>query len=157
MKRLFLLLFCLCMSSMVWAKEYLLVIDFIDGTDMSFALSTRPMLSFAEQKLIVSAEGQKTEIELVNVANFHFKEDLSDIRSPRVDEEYTIIWQGDDRIVISNIPPGTMVRLYGVDGTFYPNFVKAIDNRQEVSLASLPKGIYLLNINNHRSLKINRK
>ena len=157
MKRLFLLLFCLCMSSMMWAKDYLLVIDFIDGTDMSFALSTRPMLSFAEQKIIVSAEGQKTEIELVNVANFHFKEDVSDIRSPHVDDEYTIVWQGDDQIVISNIKAGTMVRLYGIDGTFYPNCVNTIDDRQVVSLASLPKGIYLLNINNHRTLKINRK
>ncbi|MBO4754743.1 MAG: hypothetical protein J5543_09125 [Bacteroidales bacterium] len=157
MKRLFLLLFGLCMSSMVWAKDYLLVIDFTDGTDMTFALSTRPVLTFAEQNLIISAEGQKTEIEMVNVANFHFKEGLSDIRSPRMDEDLAIVWQEDDQIVITNVSPGTIVRLYGIDGTFYPNNINAFDNRQVVSLASLPKGIYLLNINSHRTLKINRK
>jgi hypothetical protein len=145
------------MSRMVWAKDYLLVIDFTDGTDMTFSLTTRPVLTFAEQSLIISAEGQKTEIEMVNVANFHFKEGLSDIRSPRMDEDLAIVWQGDDQIVISNVSSGTIVRLYGIDGTFYPNIINAFDNRQVVSLTSLPKGIYLLNINSHRTLKINRK
>ncbi len=157
MKRVILLLFCLCVSSMVWAKDYLLVIDFTDGTDMSFALAKKPIITFADQRIRVSVGSRSSEFEISDVVNFHFKEDPSDIRSPRVDDEYTIIWQGDDQIVVSNATPDTLIRLYGIDGTMYSSQVNANGDRIEISLAALPKGIYLLNINNSRTIKINRK
>jgi len=157
MKKIVLLLFCLCMSSIVWAKDYLLVIDFTDGTDISFALAKKPVLSFADQRLCISVEDQKSEFELPDVVNFHFMEDPSAIRSPRVDEDFIISWQDEDLIVISNATPDTRIRLYGIDGTMYPSRVHIHGDRMEISLAALPKGIYLLNINNQRTLKINRK
>lgn len=157
MKRLLLLLFCFCLSSMIWAKNYLLVIDFSDGTNISFALAKQPVLTFADKRLCVSVEGQKSEFELSDVVNFHFKEDPSDIRSPCIDNDYTISWQGDDLIVISKVAPNSQIRLYGIDGTFYQGQVNANGDRIEVSFFSLPKGIYLLIINNSRPLKINRK
>lgn len=157
MKKIVLLLFCLCFSSMIWAKDYLLVIDFTDGTDISFALAKRPILSFSDQKLSISVEIQKSEFDLSDVVNFHFKEAPSDIHSPRVDDIYTIIWQDDDHIVISNATPDTLIRLYGIDGTMYSSLVNANEDRIDISLAALPKGIYLLNINNSKSIKINRR
>jgi len=157
MKKIVLLLFCFYVSSIVWAKDYLLVIDFTDGTDMSFALTKKPIITFADQRIRVIVGSRSSEFEISDVVNFHFKEEPSDIRSPRVDDEYTIIWQGDDQIVISNATPDTQIRLYGIDGTMYPSRVNAHGDRMEISLAALPKGIYLLNINNQRTLKINRK
>ena len=157
MKRVILLLFCLCVSSMVWAKDYLLVIDFTDGTDMSFALAKKPIITFADQRIRVSVGSRSSEFEISDVVNFHFKEDPSDIRSPRLDDEYTIIWQGDDHIVISNATAETKILLYGIDGTFYPSHINVNGDRIEISLAALHKGIYLLNINHSRTLKINRK
>ena len=157
MKRFVLLLFCLCMSSMLWAKDYLLVIDFTDGTDMSFALAKKPVLTFADQRLCISVENQNSEFELSDVVNFHFKEDPSAIRSPRVDENFIILWQGEDLIVISNTTPDTRIRLYGINGTMYPNRINANGDHIEISLAALPKGIFLVNINNSRTIKINRK
>ncbi len=70
---------------------------------------------------------------------------------------YAIAWQGEDLIVISNASSDTVVRLYGIDGTFYSNRIKADGDRYEVSFSALPKGIYLLNINNNRTIKIYRK
>ena len=157
MKRFVLLLFCLCMSSMLWAKDYLLVIDFTDGTDMSFALAKKPILTFADQRIRVSVGSRSSEFEISDVVNFHFKEDPSDIHSPRVDDEYTIFWQGDDHIVISNATADTKILLYGIDGTFYPSHINVNGENLVVSLSTLPKGIYLLIINNSRTLKINRK
>ena len=157
MKRLLLLLFCFCLSSMIWAKNYLLVIDFSDGSNISFALAKQPVLTFADNRLCVSVEGQKSEFELSDVLNFHFKEDPSDIRSPRVDNNYTISWHRDDLIVISNVSSDAVIRLYGIDGALYPNGVNVNGDRVEISLSALPKGNYLININNSRTLKICRK
>ena len=157
MKRLLLLLFGFCISCLLFAKDYLLVIDFTDGTDMSFALAKQPVLTFANQRLVVTMDGQRTEFELINVLSFHFKEGSSDIRSPRMDDNYTIAWQGEDLIVISNSSSNTMVRLYGIDGIYYPNRVCTNGDRLEITFSALPKGIYLININNNRTLKINRK
>ena len=157
MKRLLLLLLCFCLSSMIWAKNYLLVIDFSDGTNISFALAKQPVLTFADNRLCVSVEGQKSEFELSDVLNFHFKEDPSDIRYPRIDSDYTISWQGDDLIVISNVASDAVIRLYGIDGALYPNGVNVNGDRAEISLSVLPKGIYLININNSRTIKVSRK
>lgn len=157
MKRLLLLLFTLCLSSMLWAKDYLLVIDFTDGTEMTFALAKQPVISFADHIIRVKVGSRSSEFEMSDVMNFHFKEDPSDIRSPRIGEEFELLWQGEDLIVISNATPDAIIRLYGIDGTFYPNRVNADGDRIEISLSALPKGIYLLNFNNSRTLKINRK
>ena len=155
MKRL--LILCFCLSSMIWAKNYLLVIDFSDGTNISFALAKQPVLTFSDNRLCVSVEGQKSEFELSDVLNFHFKEDPSDIRYPRIDSDYTISWQGDDLIVISNVASDAVIRLYGIDGALYPNGVNVNGDRAEISLSVLPKGIYLININNSRTIKVSRK
>ena len=151
-----LFLFC-CLSCMVWAKERVLVIAFYDGTEMTFALAKHPLLTFADQRLCISAEGRTSECELSDVKNFHFKEGSSDIRVPRSDDGFIVQWLSDDLLVICNVAPDAKVRLYGLDGRSYAGCVIAAPDRFEVSLSSLPKGIYLLNINNQRTLKINRK
>jgi len=60
-------------------------------------------------------------------------------------------------MVISNAIPDTIIRLYVVDGTFYPNRVNTIGDRVEISFSALPEGIYLLYFNNNRTIKIYRK
>lgn len=157
MKRLLLLLFTTCLSSMLWAKDYLLVIDFTDGTEMTFALAKQPVITFADQIIRVKVGSRSSEFEMSDVVNFHFKEDPSDIRSPRLGEDFDLSWQGEDLMVISNATPDTIIRLYGVDGTFYPNRVNTIGDRVEISFSALPEGIYLLYFNNNRTIKIYRK
>ena len=157
MKRLLLLFFCFCMSCMAWAIDYQLVIDFTDGTEVTFALSRQPVLSFADQNLCVSVEGEMSEYQLADVVNFHFTEAPASIHALREEEDFRMIWQSDDLIVVFHASPEARVLLYGVDGTFYPNRVNAQGNRYEISLSDLPKGIYLLNINSNRTLRINRK
>ncbi len=157
MKRLILLLFCFCLSSMLWAKDFLMVVDFTDGSEMTFALAKQPVITFAEQIVRVKVGSRSSEFEMSDVANFHFKEDPSYIRSPRVDEDLKLSWQGEDLIVISNATADTKILLYGIDGTFYPRHINVNGENLVVSLSTLPKGIYLLIINNSRTLKINRK
>ena len=157
MKRLFLFLFTLFLSSMLWAKDYLLVIDFTDGSEMTFALAKQPVISFSDQLIRIKVGSRSSEFEMSDVANFHFKEDPSDIRSPRMDEDFKLLWQGEDLIVISNATPNAVIRLYGIDGTIYSSRVNAYGDRIDISLSDLHKGIYILNINNSRTLKINRK
>jgi len=142
---------------MLWAKDFLMVVDFTDGSEMTFALAKQPVITFAEQIVRVKVGSRSSEFEMSDVANFHFKEDPSYIRSPRVDEDLKLSWQGEDLIVISNSTPDAVIRLYGIDGTMYPNRVNTSGDRIEVPLSALPKGIYLLNINNTRTLKIYRK
>ena len=141
----------------VTPKVYLLVIEFIDGTNVSFSLSKKPLLTFADHKLCVSVEGQMSEFELSDVENFHFVEETSGINTPKSDDDITIIWQGDDRVIISGADLSPKVCLYDIEGKYYPNRITVIGNLSEVSLSYLPKGIYLLKINNQRTLKIIRK
>lgn len=157
MKRLLLLLISFSVSCWMWANDYLMVIDFTDGSEVSIGLSKHPMLTFADQRLCVSVEGEMSEYELADVVNFHFTEAPASIHALREEEDFRMVWQSDDLIVVFHTSPEARVLLYGVDGTFYPNRVNVQGNRFEISLSELPKGIYLLNINSNRTLRINRK
>ena len=157
MKRLLLLIFCFSVSCRIWATDYLMVIDFADGSEVTIGLSKHPVLTFVEQKLCVSAEDEKSEFELADVVNFHFADASASIHTLREEEDFRMVWQSDDRIVVFHASPEARVFLYGVDGTFYPSRVSVQGNRFEISLSDLPKGIYLLNINSNRTLRINRK
>ncbi len=157
MKRLLLLIFCFSVSCRIWATDYLMVIDFADGSEMNIGLSKHPVLTFVEQKLCVSAEDEKSEFELADVVNFHFAEDPAALPALHEEDDFHMVWQSDDLIVISHVSSDTRVLLYGMDGTSYTNRVNARDSHFEVSLSDLPKGIYLLNINSNRTLKITRK
>ena len=157
MKRLLLLLISFSVSCWMWANDYLMVIDFTDGSEVSIGLSKHPMLTFADQRLCVSVEGEMSEYELADVVNFHFTEAPASIHALREEEDFRMIWQSDDLIVVFHASPEARVLLYGVDGTFYPNRINAQGNRYEISLSDLPRGIYLLNINSNRTLRINRK
>lgn len=157
MKRLLLLLICFSVSCWMWANDYLMVIDFTDGSEVSIGLSKHPMLTFSDQQLCVSVEGEMSEFELTDVVNFHFADASASIHTMREEEDFRIDWQSDDLIVVFLASPEARVLLYGVDGTPYPSRVNVHDNRFEISLSGLPKGIYLLNINSNRTLRINRK
>lgn len=157
MKRLLLLLICFSVSCWMWANDYLMVIDFTDGSEVSIGLSKHPMLTFADQKLCVSVEGELSEFELADVVNFHFAEAPASIHTLREEEDFRMIWQSDDLIVVFHASPEARISLYSVDGTPYPGRVSVQGNRFEISLSDLPKGIYLLNINSKRTLRINRK
>jgi len=157
MKRLLLLVFCFGMSCLMRASDYLMVIDFADGSEVTIRLSKHPVLTFVEQKLCVSAEDEKSEFELADVVNFHFAEDPAALPALHEEDDFHMVWQSDDLIVISHVSADARVLLYGMDGTSYKSHVSARDSRFEVSLSDLPKGIYLLNINSNRTLKITRK
>ena len=157
MKRLLLLLVSFSVSCWMWANDYLMVIDFTDGSEVSIGLSKHPMLTFTDQRLCVSVEGEMSEYELADVVNFHFADASASIHTLREEEDFRMVWQSNDLIVVFHTSPEARVFLYGVDGTFYPSRVCVQGNRFEISLSDLPKGIYLLNINSNRTLRINRK
>lgn len=157
MKRLLLLLVSFSVSCWMWANDYLMVIDFTDGSEVSIGLSKHPMLTFTDQRLCVSVEGEMSEYELADVVNFHFADASASIHTLREEEDFRMVWQSDDLIVVFHASPDARVLFYGVDGTFYPSRVSVQGNRFEISLSDLPKGIYLLNINSNRTLRINRK
>ena len=157
MKRLLLLLVSFSVSCWMWANDYLMVIDFTDGSEVSIGLSKHPKLTFTDQRLCVSVEGEMSEYELADVVNFHFADASASIHTLREEEDFRMFWQSNDLIVVLHTSPDARVLLYGVDGMFYPSRVSVQGNRHEISLSDLPKGIYLLNINSNRTLRINRK
>ena len=157
MKRLLFLFFSSFVSSLVWAGDYQLVIDFIDGGEATFSLSKLPVLTFTDQRLCVSMGDQKSEFELLDVENYHFTADSSGTTSLRKDDDFSIIWRGENLIVKANEADEISILLYGIDGISYSDCVHDNGSYYEISLSALPKGIYLIRINNQRTLKINRK
>lgn len=161
MNKLLILFFCLFAGRAVYADSRFLVIDFTDGTHTSFQLADRPELTFgypyAVHSLIVTAPDGQSIFELADVDSFHFEDNPMRIVTPSDDGDFDIVWQDDNIVVVPRKSGSCPIRLYSVDGADYSNLVVAEAGRMVVLLASLPKGIYLVNISNRRTIKIQRR
>ena len=150
-----LVLLSLALSS--FAGERQVVIQFMDGSRSAFLLSEEPIMTFRSHQLNISTMNGSVSFELQQVEKFFFNEDgETSIKTKKDDKDLTISYQDKERLVIKLPQSKTPVRLYGLDGVNYQTSIMINGGFAEISLSSLPKGIYVINVNN-RSIKINKQ
>ena len=141
----------------LWAiGDKALIVELQEGNKAEFVLSKSPILTFANKVLQIEINGSSNNFELNDVKQFYF-DDASTGISPISSTDVRIICQDNNRIVIEGINETDKVQLYSVDGKMMNNRVEVNRSRAEISLTSLPKGIYLINVPNKQTFKIRRK
>ena len=134
-----------------------LIIERQNGMKMTFLLKEKPELSFSNHVLHISVNGKNTEFEINNVNQFYFKEDdesaIEDVKANNI----WISYQSDNIVVLEGVKKSDNIRIYSINGLQYPNCVTISENHAKVSLASLPKGAYLINIQNKQTFKVYKK
>lgn len=141
----------------LWAiGDKTLIVELQEGNKTEFVLSRSPILTFANKVLQIEISGSSNNFEINNVKQFYF-DDASTGISPISSSNMKIISQDNNHIVIEGINETDKVHIYSVDGKMMNNRVKVNRNRAEISLTSLPKGIYLINVSNKQTFKIHRK
>ena len=122
-----------------------LVLTEANGTVSKFALTDAPVVTYNGGDLIVSCSDQELTVSLEGLV-WTFGE----MEATRIDE---VIGKQDDNArpqfslgeaKFEGLQPGSMVRVYSLDGKALSTVKADGDGRVSVSLGNLPKGVYLL-------------
>lgn len=132
-----------------------LEVNFRDGTTTSFDLSDRPNVSLVDTRMIIKAGTAEAEYESALVATFYIK-DGSGIAETVMPGETRLTYRDRDRASVSGLDAGMTVFLYSADGRLIESTSADMAGEVSFDLSSLPKGAYIISINNGQSFKIIR-
>lgn len=159
MKKLILLLFLnvLFTSNSVLAETFgYLIVEAKCGYLFSFGFSDNPTITFEDDNMIIKSKLDSHIFEISDVKEYYF----SDMKVTGVEfmqaDELNINYEGNDLVVIGRAHPSSKVKLFSVDGKEYKGNVSFSDNRFRINLNSMPKGVYIISIDND-SFKIYKK
>lgn len=141
----------------MWAAESKsLIVELQNGSQTTFVLSEKPEMTFANHVLTIVMNNKSSDFEISDVKQFYFGEISSDIQQLKVNE-LKIVYQSDDKVVIEGASESDRIVIYSIKGVMQKAAVSFDGEKAEVSLSSLPKGTYIVNVQNKQSFKIIKK
>ncbi|MBR6320057.1 MAG: hypothetical protein IKR50_06445 [Prevotella sp.] len=156
-KKLFamtMLLYCFAVGT--WAEKAL-VIEFRSGDTSTFVLSQKPEINFSNHLLHLSVYDSNNDFEIADVAQFYFAEETQGVEEVKKNGTIRIAYSSNDKVIVEGLSATDHLRLYSLEGIQYAGRVSVADGSAVVSLQSLPKGTYLINIKDKQTLKVLRK
>ena len=132
-----------------------LVLWHANGTTTEISLYKKPRITFTENKVMIQGSGVNFEYPMEDVIKFTYKKEnvINELNAPTNYPDFT---RDDERIVFNGINSADEVALYKLNGTRVTIQPIKVDNKFILLLNSVPKGMYLLHIND-RTFKIIRK
>jgi len=132
------------------STEQVLELHTRNGKVIQFLLDERPVTTFADGMLNISAGEFSASYPLSDVLRYTYSSKLSSIKT--VDADNVRIGYADNAVHVSGLSDGTRVMLYKIDGTVAKSVV--VGNSVAVmDLSDLPSGVYIVSAGDTR-LKI---
>lgn len=134
-----------------------LTVVFNDESRMSFLLDERPVASFDGDVLVVSSSVGVASIPRGDVREFLFTDGVETGVSSAPTGNLTFACDGQ-RITLSGLDPGERAVLYDMAGRCVAGPAAADDmGCAVVQIGSLPRGVYVVKVTNHKSIKFQKK
>lgn len=131
-----------------------LILVLKDGSNDKFILTVRPRVSVSGNKILVSGSNLNASYEAEDVDYFYFGSSMTGIQEVKA-EEFVFEQRGNDTYFIS-CDNTSKVSVYSVNGVKQSVDINKVENGVEISLSSLPKGVYIIS-SKGKSLKINKR
>lgn len=151
--KLRLLLFLSLMAVLpAFADDANLVIKHKGGTETVLLLSTNPVITFKDEDMVVTSDVSSFMIPIDMIESYGAANDVTAIRN--ITQEQPEYKNGS--VVFCGLSHGSEVGIYKADGTLV--LLQSADGagHATVSIASLPKGVYIVRTPNN-SMKIINK
>lgn len=134
-----------------------LVLELTDGTATEYLLSDRPQISFGITTIsFYSPDLFSATYERDEVADFRFETSATAV-DPVAASKLRIAYQGNGRLVVDGIGENEQISVYTADGKSAGYGLSRNGRQTVVSLAALPTGYYIINLQHHNSFKIFKK
>lgn len=135
-----------------FADDANLVIKHKGGTETVLLLSTNPVITFKDEDMVVTSDVSSFMIPIDMIESYGAANDVTAIRN--ITQEQPEYKNGS--VVFCGLSHGSEVGIYKADGTLV--LLQSADGagHATVSIASLPKGVYIVRTPNN-SMKIINK
>lgn len=153
MKKIFVLLFGILLSSVMYAQEKnALVVKLIDGNTHTFVLSEKPVITLSNGNVVIDGSASTTYARS-EVEKFYF--DFFDPNGIKTmsDDGITFCYVDGNNFRISGLKENTVVSVASLDGKILSTLKS--DGDVTISLGNYPKGAYIVSFGK-RSVKIVR-
>lgn len=151
-KLLFLLMAMLILPAAAKAQNPTLVLHHANGDTSEVELYTMPRIVMTADKMQIKSSVLDVEYDKTDVLQFTFKNVATGISTVQSEMAYRI---DEDCITFHGVPEADAVKVFNLKGVQLPIRLNAVGSDAVLSLAQLPQGVYLVNING-RTLKFVR-
>ena len=162
-KRLLSLALCCCLyppiSGVVHATETeqaeFLVLRMANSTTAEFKLSTRPVITFSDGKLLVASDEASAEYAQSDVTEFYFTAVSTGIDEKVTGSTMTFSYVDNAHVNIYGTKANSVL-LYDANGRLLQR-QKVTDGKASIDVSQYAPGVYVLNLTNEHSFKIIKK
>lgn len=136
------------------------VVAFRDGGFIQYTFDERPNVSFDENNVIISTSDASALYPFSSVKEIYFDQINSGNSIADMPEDLNTIvfnYSNKNAVVISGMEHGDIVSVYAINGILLGRQKGNENGHAEINLADLPSGVYIINVNNKQSIKIQKK
>lgn len=136
-----------------------IVVAFRDGSFIRYTFGERPNVSFDENDVIITTSVASALYPFSSVKEIYFEEIPGNSIADMPEDANTIVFNYSNRnsVVVSGMKDGDIVSVYAINGILLGRQKGNEYGCAEVNLADLPSGVYIINVNNKQSIKIQKK
>jgi hypothetical protein len=145
----------LVIMAMAEATAQTLVVTKTNGQTVEYDLDEKPVTTFEGTNLVITTSGAKITYALSEVRNYTYKDVVSGVEVIKQSSAVSVKQQGDN-LSLSNLPEGTTVKVYAVNGTLLSTHVADGHKPICISVAAQPVGMYIVKVGD-QSIKILKK
>lgn len=158
MKHVFILILLGLLTAPAAKGQNELVVQCSDGSTTVYALSQQPVVAFESANLVITAGEAEATFARAEVEQFFFRPVGTGIgKLSSGAPERRVRFAAPDLIAVSGIAEGDALRLVTVDGRMAAANIDRAAGTANISLAGLPTGIYIVQINQTNTIKILKK
>ena len=130
--------------------DHHLVIETNNSKKHSYSLEDNPVISFNNDILVIKTDKIELSYPISDIAKYYFTKEDTGISSVNGDvNNIHFNYTNTDFLLIEGIASEDNVNVYEINGrTCHVNIVRN-SNSITIELKTLPKGIYLVKVNNH--------
>ena len=151
MKLPLLLILSLLSALSAYADDASVVIKQKSGGETVLQLANNPVITFSGEDMVVTTDLTSISIPLADVDSYTFSDGTSGIKPVKSAPQFA-----DGHIILSGMAAGAEVSVYTPDGRLFSRQRADGSGRADISLASLPKGMYVVRTQDN-SIKIINK
>jgi len=146
-----LLAFMLLIALTSFADNAKILVKQKSGNETILELATKPVITFSGEDMVITNDFTTISIPLADIDSYVVNAGTEGIEQPIIEKNLT-----EGRITFNNLPAGTTVHVYTMDGRQFKTLAAGKASNAEVNLHSLPKGTYIISASNKRVKVINK-
>lgn len=118
--------------------QYLTIV--VNGKAVSFSLAEHPVITYANNTLVVKTATEEVEIPVASISGYEFEEEPSAVRDLQLGKPSI----GGGRVVFTQLQPGASVQVFTTDGRKVASATAGSNGTAMLDLSTQPKATYVV-------------